>query len=436
MFERALTLPDPGEETFFLWGPRQTGKSTLLRQRYPHSRRLDLLKADEFRRYTVNPELLRQEIEAEEPVAGRQIVIDEIQKVPALLDEVHWLIENRRLHFALCGSSARKVRRGAANLLGGRAVRYELHGLTAHELGDDFDLTRSLNHGYLPRMYETARPARLLDAYVDDYLKEEVAAEGLVRNLPAFAGFLNAAALSDGEMINFSNVAADCAVSSHTAKAYFEILEDTLLGRWLPAYRKRPKRRLVRAPKFYFADVGIVNRLARRGPLVPGAALYGKAFENWVFHELTAFRAYREVDGELTYWRLAGGTEVDFVLGDMRGSGRGQGQCPDRSAPSERTAKSGAGPSGRRHAARGGVPGDAREAYGGRHRHPPGTGVRPAALARRDSGVTGSRGAEAAPAAHGESPASPGDRRGARPARRQEGKYRAYSTHGPRRRAG
>ena len=215
MFERNLRLPDPGRESFFLWGPRQTGKSTLLRRRYPDARRIDLLKADEFRRYAVHPESLRQEIDAEGPQPGRQIVIDEIQKVPALLDEVHWLIENRGLHFALCGSSARKVRRGAANLLGGRALRYHFHGLTAAELGTGFDLTRMLNHGCLPRMYEASRPNRLLDAYVADYLREEIAAEGLVRNLPAFAGFLDAAALGDGAMVNCSSIARECGVSSN-----------------------------------------------------------------------------------------------------------------------------------------------------------------------------------------------------------------------------
>ena len=317
MFKRNLPLPEPGEETFFLWGPRQAGKTTLLKQRYPDARWLDLLKADELRRYGANPERLREEIAAASK-PPRQVVIDEVQKIPALLDEVHWLMENRGVQFALCGSSARKVRRGAANLLGGRAVRFELHGLTADELGVAFDLTRLLNHGYLPRMYEAAQPRRRLDAYIAHYLKEEVAAEGLVRNLPAFAGFLNAAALTDGEIANFSNIAADCGVSSHTAKSYFEILEDTLLGRWLPAYRKRSKRRLVAAPKFYFADVGVVNRLARRGVLAAGSELYGKAFENWVFHELAAYLAYGELDDALAYWRLAGGTEVDFVLGDMR----------------------------------------------------------------------------------------------------------------------
>ena len=317
MLTRLLHLPPPGTETFFLWGPRQVGKSTLLRQRYPHARRIDLLKSDELRRYATRPELLRQEIEAEGPDAAQQIVIDEVQKVPALLDEVHWLIENRGLHFALCGSSARKVRHGAANLLGGRALRYEMRGLTAGELESDFDLDRILNHGYLPRMYESNRPRRQLDAYVADYLREEIAAEGLVRNLPAFADFLDAAALSDGEMVNFSNIARECGVSNPTAKGYFVILEDTLLGKWLPAYRKRRKRRVISTPKFYFADVGVVNRLARRGELSPGSELYGKAFENWVFHELSAFVSYMDVDAELSYWRLPSGIEVDFLLGDI-----------------------------------------------------------------------------------------------------------------------
>ena len=317
MFNRSLNLPPSGTETFFLWGPRQAGKSTLLRRRYPDARLVDLLKTDDFRRYATRPELLRQEIEAEGPAPGRQIVIDEVQRVPALLDEVHWLIENRGLRFAMCGSSARKVRRGAANLLGGRALRYELRGLTSEELGSAFDLDRMLNHGYLPRAYEAARPRRLLDSYVADYLREEIAAEGLVRNLPAFSAFLDAAALGDGEIVNFTNIARECGVSGNAVRGYFDILEDTLLARWLPAYRRRPKRRVIGKPKFYFADVGVVNRLARRGEISPGSELYGKAFENWVFHELSAFVSYRELDARLSYWRLPSGIEVDFLLGDV-----------------------------------------------------------------------------------------------------------------------
>lgn len=316
MFNRALHLPRPGVETFFLWGPRQTGKTTLLRSAYPDAFWIDLLKADEYRRYLQNPELLRAEIAAKKTV--RQVVIDEVQKVPQLLDEVHWLHENRGIHFALCGSSARKVKRGQANLLGGRALRYELHGLTVAEIEREFDLTRILNHGYLPTMYLSDSPQRLLNSYVADYLKEEIAAEGLVRNLPVFSEFLNAASLSDAELVNFSTIARDCGVSSPTIRGYFQILVDTLLGRWLPAYAKRPKRRVIAAPKFFFADVGVVNQLAKRGELRPGSELYGKAFENWVFHELSAYNAYSEAFANLGYWRLASGIEVDFIVNDMQ----------------------------------------------------------------------------------------------------------------------
>jgi len=316
MFKRALNLPSPGTTTFFLWGPRQTGKTTLLRGKYPEALWVDLLKADEFRRYLQNPELLREALAARDPI--RQVVIDEIQKVPRLLDEVHWLHENRGIRFALCGSSARKVKRGQANLLGGRALRYELHGLTAGEIGGDFDLNRLLNHGYLPSIYQSENPRSLLNSYVADYLKEEVAAEGLVRNLPVYSEFLNMAALADTELVNFSTIARDCGVSSHTIKGYFQILEDTLLGRWLPAYTRRPKRRVIAAPKFYFGDVGVVNHLARRGDLQPGAELYGKAFENWVFHELCARNSYSNAFAKLAYWRLPSGIEVDFIVNDMQ----------------------------------------------------------------------------------------------------------------------
>ncbi len=316
MFARDLPLPPAGRETFFLWGPRQTGKTTLLRQSYPEASWIDLLKADEYRRYVERPELLREEL-----TAGRhrptQVVIDEVQKVPALLDEVHWLHEHLRLRFALCGSSARKVRRGAANLLGGRAVRYELHGLTAPEIGKSLDLVRLLNHGYLPALYEAEHPERWLASYVGDYLKEEVAAEGLVRNLPIFSGFLRAAALSEGSLVNFASIARDCGVSSHTVKEHFGILEDTLLGRFLPAYTRRPKRRVISSPKFYFSDVGVVNHLARRGRLEPGSELFGRAFENWVLHELVAWIAYHSPQTDLAYWRLASGIEVDFIVGPM-----------------------------------------------------------------------------------------------------------------------
>jgi predicted AAA+ superfamily ATPase len=315
MIKRKLNLPAAGEETFFLLGPRQTGKSTLLRYTYPGAIWIDLLKAEEFRRYLGNPELLRQELPHEGIMPF--VVIDEVQKLPTLLDEVHWLHENRNVHFALCGSSARKIKRGHANLLGGRAIRYEMFGLIAAEIKDNFDLLRLLNNGYLPRIYLSKQPRRLLNAYVANYLKEEIAAEGLVRNLPVFSNFLNMAALSDTELVNFSTIARDCGVSSQTIKEYFQILEDTLLGRWLPSFRKRPKRRVAASAKFYFSDVGVVNFLAKRGAIEHGSELFGKAFENWCFHELNAFNMYQESFAEFSYWRLAGGTEVDFIVNDM-----------------------------------------------------------------------------------------------------------------------
>ncbi len=312
--QRQLQLPQEGEETFFLWGPRQSGKSTLLKARYPDAKWVELLKAEEYRRYATNPELMRQELESD---GRRFVVIDEIQKVPALLDEVHWLHENRGIHFALCGSSARKLKRGHGNLLGGRAVRFELFGFCARELGADFNLDRMLNHGTLPRIYLSKTPARLLDAYVSQYLKEEVMAEGLVRNLPPFSNFLQAAALTDTAQVNFTNVARELGISRETVRGYFEILVDTLIAKMLPAFRKRPKRRVSLADKFYFLDVGVVNFLARRGPVQPGSELYGKAFENWVFHELNCYNAYRGVMADFAFWQLSSGTEVDFIVNDM-----------------------------------------------------------------------------------------------------------------------
>ncbi|MCI0623235.1 MAG: DUF4143 domain-containing protein [Acidobacteria bacterium] len=316
MIQRFLALPRRPTESFFLWGPRQTGKSSLLRLSYPEAVWIDLLNTDVFIRYSQSPKLLREELLAAPP--GQLVVLDEIQKVPALLDEVHWLIENRRQVFGLCGSSARKVRRGHANLLGGRAVRFELFGFVSAELRPDFDLARMINHGYLPRHYLSSTPEKLLRSYVNDYLKEEIAAEGLVRNLPSFANFLDAASLSDTQLVSYITVARECGVSAPTAKEYFQILVDTLLGRYLPAYTRRPKRRVIQSPKFYFADVGVVNLLAKRGKMQPGSELFGKAFENWVFHELKAYSHYSEIFYDLSYWRLASGIEVDFIVGSMQ----------------------------------------------------------------------------------------------------------------------
>ena len=316
MFRRLVRLPERPRESFFLWGPRQTGKSTLLKALYPQAIRIDLAKTEEFVRYSERPALLREELEHIPP--DPVVVIDEIQKVAPLLEQVRWLVENRGRVFAMSGSSARSVRQSAPALSPGRVARFDLFGLTSAEIGRPFDLCRMLNHGSLPRHYLADAPARPLRAYVESYLKEEALLSGLTRSLRAFSGFLTAVALTDAELVNYATIARECGVSAPTAREYFQVLVDTLLGRFLPAFTKRPKRRVIGAPKFFLADVGMVNTLTRRGPLAPGSELFGKAFENWIFHELTAASHYRERYMELSYWRLASGIEVDFVIGDMR----------------------------------------------------------------------------------------------------------------------
>ncbi len=313
MYKRRLDLPRSPQTSFFLWGPRQTGKTTLLKACYSDAWRIDLLKTDELVRYLKQPSLLREQV-ASLP-AKTLVVVDEIQKAPVLLDEIHYLIQERQTVFALCGSSARKVRRGHANLLGGRAVRYELLGLVAEELGDDFTIERFVNTGPLPEHYGARDPALRLRSYVDDYLREEILQEGLTRQLPVFSDFLRLAAIGDTEVLNIANVAREAGMAASTVRDHYGILVDTLMGAFLPAFTLRPKRRTVQAPKFYFRDIGVVNHLARRGAVQPGAELFGKAFENWVFHELSAHSRYSQRFYELSYWRLSSGIEVDFILG-------------------------------------------------------------------------------------------------------------------------
>ncbi len=315
MFKRLLSMPQLPKNSFFLWGPRQVGKSFLMKHLYPNTPRIDLLDTDQYIRYLQRPSLLREECLTQSK--QKLWIIDEIQKSPLLLDEVHYLIENHGITFGLCGSSARKLKRGHANLLGGRALRYELYGLVAKELAKKFDLEKILNRGYLPNHYQSEFYEKLIHSYVNDYLKNEIAAEGIVRNLPTFSNFLRAASFLDTEIVNFSNIASDSGASSPTIREYFQILEDTLLGSFLPAYIKRQKRKTIQAPKFYFFDVGIVNYLAKRGKIQKGSELFGKAFENWVYHEIKSYLSYQEVNTDFSYWRLRNQYEVDFILGDM-----------------------------------------------------------------------------------------------------------------------
>ena len=310
-YKRHLSLPSA---TLFLWGPRQTGKTTLLKATFPDAYRIDLLKTDELVRLKQTPSLLREELALID--SKRITVIDEIQKVPQLLDEVHYLIQEEDRIFVLCGSSARKVRKGHANLLGGRALRFELLGLSAVEIGAALSIEKALNSGGLPNHYLQDDHKPFIRSYVDTYIKEEILEEGLVRSLPAFSDFLRVAALSDSEVIRYSNIARESGVAASTVRDYFSILEDTLLGVFVPSYTKRPKRRVVHAPKFYFRDVGVVNHLARRGDVLPGSSDFGKAFENWIFHELSVHSRYSGLWYEVSYWRLSSGAEVDFVIGD------------------------------------------------------------------------------------------------------------------------
>lgn len=318
MYNRIASLDLSAEETVFLWGPRQTGKSTLLNSLFPKARKYDLLLSDTHSRMLIAPETIREECFAAGLSGENQmdpIIIDEIQKAPKLLDEVHWLIENRNLRFVLCGSSARRIKREHGNLLGGRAVKYEMFPLVSPEV-PDFDLQIALNTGLLPRAYGHRAARRILQSYVDDYMREEIAAESYTRNIPAFARFLEIAGHSNGEIMNYSNIASECGVSSPTVREYFSILEDTLLGTTIQAFRRRAKRRQILAPKFYFFDVGIVAYLTRRGAIEEKSEMFGRAFEHFLFCEIRAHSAYREMYYPITYWRTASGFEVDFVLGN------------------------------------------------------------------------------------------------------------------------
>jgi predicted AAA+ superfamily ATPase len=312
LVERFQKIDPPTARSAFLWGPRKTGKTTLLRQQFPEACWIDLLDYDLFLSLSQRPSSLRQILEAQ---FSKTVVIDEVQKVPNLMDEIHWLIENRGYQFILCGSSARKVRRGKSGLLGGRAWRFELYPLVTKEL-KSFDLDRALYVGLIPSHYFASTPEMDLKGYVQDYLKEEVQAEALTRNLPAFSKFLRAAAITNGMLLNYSNAARESGVSVKTIREYYQILEDTLIGRQLAPWRKAKKRRLIETAKFFFFDTGIVSNLLEQRSLVSGTKEYGRAFEHFILQECWAYRHYSKLEFPISFWRTASGSEVDLILGD------------------------------------------------------------------------------------------------------------------------
>jgi len=307
----------PQGQSAFLWGARKTGKSTFLHSEFKESIWYDLLKTDELMRLMIAPHLLREELLAvSSERLQHPVIIDEIQKIPALLDEVHWLIENKKIGFILCGSSARKLKRGAANLLGGRAWRFHFYPLVYKEI-ENFNLMRALNHGLIPSHYLSEQPTRMLRAYVADYLTEEIQAEGLVRNLPSFARFIELAGFCNGQMLNYANVARDCGIDAKTVKSYFQILQDTLVGYLIDPFSKKAKRDVISTtPKFYLFDVGVANHLSKTTIELLRGTTAGNAFEHFILMELIAFLGLHEIDSPICYWRSKTGLEVDFILND------------------------------------------------------------------------------------------------------------------------
>ena len=315
MYRRIFDIENQLDEAMFLFGARQVGKSTLLQERFKDAVYYDLLIPSVRRSFKRNPDLFREALSSKP--AGTLVIVDEIQKVPELLDLVHWLMVNRGLRFILSGSSARKLKKSGANTLGGRAQPRTLFPLVWKEV-TDFQIDRAVQNGMIPRHYLAEDATDRIEAYVKVYLDEEIRDEAAVQDIDAFERFMEVAAISDGEMLNYSNIAADCGVSAKTVKSYYQILYDTLLGYEIPAYRKVVKRQVVQAPKFYYFDVGLANYLMGRYSLRRGTDDYGHAFEHFVMQEIIAYRGYFRRREEISYWHTYNNQEVDAVIGDAK----------------------------------------------------------------------------------------------------------------------
>ena len=315
MYNRIFEIEKRLDEAMFLFGGRQVGKSTLLKERFPNAVYIDLLNSELRNRFRQHPEEFRESLLKYQPET--LIIVDEIQKVPDLLDEVHWLMVNKGLYVVLSGSSARKLKKRGANNLGGRAIPETLYPLVSAEI-PDYDLDRAIQNGMIPRHYMVANARNRIKSYIELYIKEEIIEEAAVQNVEDFTRFLEIAAISDGEMLNYENLASDCGIAANTVKAYYKILCETLLGFEIPAYRNVIKRKLVKSSRFYFFDVGIANYLTGRHHLAPKTPEYGHAFEHLVMQEIVAYLGYSESGEELTYWHTYDNIEVDAVIGKAR----------------------------------------------------------------------------------------------------------------------
>ena len=316
MFERLIKKPLESRKSFFLFGPRGTGKTTWLKHRLPEALFVNLLQSEYYNRLSANPGHLRQLIP---PDHAGWTVIDEVQRIPALLNEVHDLIENRRLDFVLTGSSARTLRRSEVNLLAGRALTYRMHPLTVEEQQDVFNLRDSLWLGHLPARFSEPDPVKYLKDYVQTYLREEVMQEGLTRNIGHFSHFLEVASFSQGATVNISAVAREAHINRSVAENYFSILEDLLIAVRLPVFSRKAKRKLISQQKFYFFDAGVFRAIRPTGPLDSEAEIDGPALETLVLQELRAVNDYYGYGYQIFFWRTRNHLEVDFVLYGPRG---------------------------------------------------------------------------------------------------------------------
>ncbi len=310
MLNRLLTIRSQ-KQSFFLFGPRGTGKTSWIKRHFSSALYIDLLKTQDYALLQSNPSRLETMVLAHH---SEWTVIDEVQKVPALLDEVHRLIENHKRCFVLSGSSARKLKRGGANLLAGRAILYHMHPLIATEIGETFDVVKALQYGLLPHSYLQDNPKDFLESYMGTYLKEEVLQEGLVRNIGGFSRFIEIASFSQGNQLNLTAIAQECGISQKIVREYFEILEDLLIAVQIPCFTKRAQRKLVQHPKFYYFDAGVYHYIRPRGPLDIPEEIGGAAFETLFLQHLRAIIDYERLDLKIYFWRTATQIEIDFIV--------------------------------------------------------------------------------------------------------------------------